>query len=71
MNTSMVRYLLCRVLQIQTAFLALPAFVGLIYRESEGWSFAAVAVICLVIGTLGARKSPEDSMQKKDIWWLR
>ena len=61
MNTSMVRYLLCRVLQIQTAFLALPAFVGLIYRESEGWSFAAVAVICLVIGTLGARKSPEDS----------
>ena len=61
MNTSMVRYLLCRVLQLQTAFLALPALVGLIYGEGEGWSFAAVALICLAAGTLGAKKTPEDS----------
>ena len=37
MNTSMVRYLLCRVLQVQTAFLALPVAVGLIYGETECW----------------------------------
>ena len=61
MNTSMVRYLLCRILQLQTAFLALPALVGLIYREEAGWSYAAVALGCLALGTLGAAKKPTDT----------
>lgn len=60
MNTSMVRYLLCRILQLQTAFLALPALVGLIYAEEAGWSFVIVALGCLVLGTLGALKKPAD-----------
>ncbi len=61
MNTSMVRYLLCRVLQLQTAFLGLSVVVGLIYGETECWSFAVTALVCLALGTLGSRKSPADT----------
>lgn len=61
MNTSMVRYLLCRILQLQTAFLALPALVGLIYREEAGWSYVIVALGCLALGSLGTIKKPADT----------
>lgn len=61
MNTPMVRYLLCRLLQFQAGFLGLSALVGLIYREREVWSFAAVAVACLLVGLLGSRKRPQDT----------
>ena len=61
MNTSMVRYLLCRILQLQTAFLGLPALVGLIYREEAGLSFVWVALGCLLLGTLGSIKKPTDT----------
>ena len=61
MNTSMVRYLLCRILQLQTAFLALPALVGLIYGEEAGLSYGVAALGCLLLGTLGSLKKPEDS----------
>ncbi len=60
MNTPMVRYLLGRVLQFQTAFLGLSVLVGLIYREDECWSFAVVALACLLIGMLCSRKRPQD-----------
>ena len=59
MNTSMVRYLLCRILQLQTAFLGLPALVGLIYREEAGLSFVWVALGCLLLGTLGSIKKTD------------
>ena len=57
----MVRYLLCRILQLQTAFLGLPALVGLIYREEAGLSFVWVALGCLLLGTLGSIKKPTDT----------
>ena len=61
MNTPMIRYLLGRVLQFQTAFLGLCVLVGLIYRENECWSFALTALVCLLIGTLYSRKKPQDT----------
>ncbi len=60
MNTPMVRYLLGRVLQFQTAFLGLSVLVGLIYGEKESWSFAVVGMFCLLIGMLFSRKKPQD-----------
>ena len=60
MNTPMIRYLLGRVLQFQAGFLGLTVAVGLIYRENECWSFAAAALVCLLVGTLFVRKKPQD-----------
>ena len=58
MNYSIIRYLLCRVLEFQAMFLALPCIAALIYRERAGWAYAAVLAGCLLVGTLGKMKKP-------------
>ena len=55
MNYSIIRYILCRVLEIEGVFLALPCITALIYREKSGWAFAAVMALCLAVGFAGKR----------------
>lgn len=62
MNYSIIRYILCRVLEFQALFLALPCVVSLIYWEKEGWAYAIVAVSCLLIGGLGKLKKPKSTV---------
>ena len=52
MNYSIVLYILGCVLKFESAFLVLPALVGLIYREHASVSYLAVAVLCLILGVL-------------------
>ena len=58
MNYSIIRYILCRVLEFQAWFLALPCAVALIYKEKEGWAYGVVLVGCLLLGALGKMKKP-------------
>ena len=62
MNYSIIRYLLCRVLEFQAMFLALPCIAALIYREKAGWAYAAVLALCLLAGTLGKMKKPKSNV---------
>lgn len=62
MNYSIIRYILCRVLEFQALFLTLPCVVALWYREKTGWAYAAVLVCCLVIGGLGKIKRPKSTV---------
>lgn len=62
MNYSIIRYILCRVLEFQALFLALPCVVSLIYWEKEGWAYAIVAASCLLIGGLGKLKKPKSTV---------
>lgn len=55
MNYSIIRYILCRVIEFAGIFLLLPCLVALIYREQEGFAFLIVAVGCLVLGGIGKR----------------
>ena len=59
MNYSMIRYILACVLSFEGIFLTLPAIVSGIYGEKQGIVFLAVAVGCLVVGTLGRIKKPK------------
>lgn len=61
MNYSMVLYILGHILKFESAFLTLPALVGLLYREKEGIPFLLVAVLCLVLGLFLTRKRPASS----------
>lgn len=61
MNYSMVLYILGHILKFESAFLTLPALVGLLYREKEGIPFLLVAVLCLVLGLFLTRKRPVSS----------
>ena len=58
MNYSIIRYILCRVLEFQALFLSLPCIAAVIYREKEGWAYAAVLAACLLLGALGKMKKP-------------
>lgn len=58
MNYSIVLYILGCVLKFESAFLVLPALVGLIYREHASVSYLAVAVLCLTLGVLLTHKKP-------------
>ena len=56
MNYSIIRYILCRVLEFQAVFLALPCIASLVYREKEGWAYAIVLAGCLLTGVVGKAK---------------
>ena len=61
MNGSMIIYILGYVLRIE-GLLMLPSFLmGLIYGESQGWTYLAMASACMVIGWLMSRKTPKDT----------
>ncbi len=62
MNYSIIRYILCRVLEFQALFLALPCVVAVYCREREGWAYVVVAVSCLLLGGLGKLKKPKSTV---------
>lgn len=61
MNYSMVLYILGQILKFESAFLMLPALVGLLYREHAGIPFLLVAALCLLLGLFLTRKRPASS----------
>lgn len=61
MNYSIVLYILGCVLKFESAFLVLPALVGVIYREHASVSYLAVAVLCLILGVLLTHKKPRST----------
>lgn len=62
MNYSIIRYILCRVLEFQALFLALPCLAALIYGEKEGWAYFLVLAVCLVVGEAGKLKKPKSNV---------
>ena len=62
MNYSIIRYILCRVLEFQAMFLALPCLVAVIYGEKEGFAYFAVLFGCLALGAAGKLKKPKSTV---------
>lgn len=62
MNYSIIRYIICRVLEFQSLFLLLPCIVALIYGEQAGWCYAAVMTGCFLIGWLGKKIKPRSTV---------
>ena len=62
MNSSVIRYILGYVLQIEALLLLLPFIISIIYSEPEGFYYLFVAIICSVLGTLMTLKKPETSV---------
>lgn len=61
MNGRMTRYILCRMLEIESALLLVPALVGLIYNEKEGLWFLLTAVLQFLIFIIIKGKPPKDT----------
>lgn len=62
MNKSIIRYILCRVLQFEGAFLLLPLIVALIYKETTGFAFLWVSLGCLILGSIGVHFKPKSNV---------
>lgn len=62
MNYSIIRYILCRVLEFTGLFMSLPALVALIYREREGYAYLIVMAVCLLAGGIGKLFKPKSTV---------
>ena len=62
MNYSVIRYILCRVLEFAALFMALPFLVGLIYKESSAFCFLYVMAGCLAVSLVGRRFIPKSNV---------
>mgnify|MGYP003294395511 CR=1 FL=1 len=60
MNIAIVGYNLGWVLTFESAFMLLPALIGLIYGEKQGWPYLIVGLVGLLIGFLILRKKPKN-----------
>ena len=62
MNYSIIRYILCRVLEFAGAFFALPCIVGILYQEKESWVFFGLMCGCAVLGIIGKQFKPKSTV---------
>lgn len=60
MNSSIIRYILGYVLKIEGILLLLPCLIAVIYRETNGLYFLAVAAICELLGLLMTHRKPSN-----------
>lgn len=62
MNYSIIRYILCRVLEFEGAFLLLPCLVAVLYGEKEGFAFLISMLLCLGAGFVGKQFKPKSTV---------
>ena len=61
MNTKMIRYILCRMLGVESVLLMIPVIVAALYQEMSGIAFLIPAGILLLQFFLAGVKKPEQS----------
>lgn len=62
MNYSMIFYIIGWILNVEAALMIPSAIVAAIYQEKSGLAFAAVIVLCLVLGLLLMNRSPRNKV---------
>ena len=62
MNYSVIRYILCRVLEFAALFMILPLLVGVLYREKSALCFLYVIAGCLIVSLIGRRFKPKSQV---------
>lgn len=59
MNYSIIRYIICSVMEFQAIFLTLPCLIALYYKEKEGWVYFFVLLGSFLLGRLGKIRKPK------------
>lgn len=58
MNRSIIIYMLGWIMNMEAIFMTLPVITAVVYRESIGFIYLGVAVVCGLLGFLCTRKKP-------------
>ena len=62
MNFSIIRYILGHIIKLEGFFILLPCIVALIFHEKELFTYLAIAVICILLGSLLTFKKAKDNV---------
>ncbi|MBQ2901340.1 MAG: TrkH family potassium uptake protein [Agathobacter sp.] len=52
MNTSIIRYILGHIIKLEGFFMLLPCVIAIIFHEKELFTYLAMAVVCILLGSL-------------------
>lgn len=62
MNTSIIRYILGHIIKLEGFFMLLPCLIAMIFHEKELFTYLAMAVVCILLGSLLTMKKAKDTV---------
>lgn len=62
MNVSIIRYILGHIIKLEGFFMLLPCVIALIFHEKELFTYLAMAVVCILLGSLLTLKKAKDTV---------
>ena len=62
MNTSIIRYILGHIIKLEGFFMLLPCVIAIIFNEKELFTYLAIAVLCILLGSLLSFKKAKDNV---------
>lgn len=62
MNTSIIRYILGHIIKLEGFFMLLPCVIAIIFHEKELFTYLAMAVACILLGSLLTLKKAKDNV---------
>lgn len=62
MNVSIIRYILGHIIKIEGFLMLLPCVIALIFHEKELFTYLAMAVACILLGSLLTLKKAKDTV---------
>lgn len=62
MNTSIIRYILGHIIKLEGFFMLLPCVIAIVFNEKELFTYLAIAVVCILLGSLLTLKKAKDNV---------
>lgn len=62
MNVSIIRYILGHIIKLEGFLMLLPCVIALIFHEKELFTYLAMAVVCILLGSLLTLKKAKDTV---------
>ncbi len=62
MNTSIIHYILGHIIKLEGFFMLLPCVIAIIFNEKQLFTYLAISVVCILLGSLLTMKKAKDSV---------
>lgn len=62
MNVSIIRYIIGHIIKLEGFFMLLPCLIAMIFHEKELFTYLAMSVICILLGSLLTLKKTKDNV---------
>ena len=62
MNTSIIRYILGHIIKLEGILMLLPCVIAIVFHEKELFTYLAMAVACILLGSLMTLKKAKDTV---------